>query len=353
MPASRFLQLPTELRDLIYEYALVADSVIDLGNLRPQAAYWPSRQALGLCPQLLRVSKRVFTEAIAILYGLNTFSIEAFTFWSGSSGSGHSKLYQQGECVNRVCLLCTPVYDLRPARINLRPKQLLPDPRNLASVPVWNANATRVRRLYTALHPHTYQQYRSHIRWELGGHFRRRAPVEVCRHSIQNALSGPWSLDLLILHVSLPSLAAAEDDAEGGYAFLFPQDSNMWLARAKRDLDQELDLLCNHIATLTKTVVIPHSTRTASRDLAERLRRSCSQNGLAEPGIKSSIPSHLRKTGHLARLKQKPHSLSSELPVYISTYDLSTAHTVVGAAERLGYPLFTDGVESLIHDSIV
>lgn len=65
-----FLDLPRELRDAIYELALVADGPIDV--LRLQNASSSSGPA-NLAPVLLRLSRQILHEALPVLYGLNTF----------------------------------------------------------------------------------------------------------------------------------------------------------------------------------------------------------------------------------------------------------------------------------------
>lgn len=68
-----FFDLPREIRDQIYHYALVTNNPISVLNLTTTRCHHIPSQALGISPALLAVSKRVHGETIDVLYGLNTF----------------------------------------------------------------------------------------------------------------------------------------------------------------------------------------------------------------------------------------------------------------------------------------
>jgi hypothetical protein len=65
-----FLDLPRELRDIIYEHSLVSTESINVCQLAT-----PSRNAkkLGISTAFLRVSRQIYCEAVKVMYGLNTF----------------------------------------------------------------------------------------------------------------------------------------------------------------------------------------------------------------------------------------------------------------------------------------
>ena len=65
-----FLDLPQELRDVIYDLSLVSTETIDVCQL-----VTPLRNAkkLGISTALLRVSRQIYYEALEVVYGLNTF----------------------------------------------------------------------------------------------------------------------------------------------------------------------------------------------------------------------------------------------------------------------------------------
>ena len=65
-----FLDLPRELRDIIYELSLVSTNTIDVCQLAT-----PLRNAKkpGISTALLRVSRQIHHEALEVVYGLNTF----------------------------------------------------------------------------------------------------------------------------------------------------------------------------------------------------------------------------------------------------------------------------------------
>lgn len=71
-----FLDLPQELRDCIYEQALVADRPVSVLNLTTTWRHHVPLQTLRLTPSLLLVSRAVHSEGMAFLYGQNTFFIE-------------------------------------------------------------------------------------------------------------------------------------------------------------------------------------------------------------------------------------------------------------------------------------
>lgn len=69
-PRTGFFDMPRELRDSIYELALVGKEPIDV-LISPNSP--TSFRPRGLSPALLRVSRQIYTEAITVFYGLNTF----------------------------------------------------------------------------------------------------------------------------------------------------------------------------------------------------------------------------------------------------------------------------------------
>lgn len=75
-PRVGFLDLPRELRDCIYEQALVADCPISVLNLTTTWRHHVPRQTLRLTPALLLVSRTLHTEGTDFLYGHNAFFIE-------------------------------------------------------------------------------------------------------------------------------------------------------------------------------------------------------------------------------------------------------------------------------------
>ena len=64
--------LPREVRDHIYAFALVADHPISVLNFASDVSLVPS-QHLGLAPALLRTNRSIYREAQVVLYGANTF----------------------------------------------------------------------------------------------------------------------------------------------------------------------------------------------------------------------------------------------------------------------------------------
>jgi rhodanese-related sulfurtransferase len=65
-----FLDLPRELRDVVYELSLVSAETIDVRQL---ASPGYNAKDLGISPVLLCVSRQIHSEAFKVLYGLNTF----------------------------------------------------------------------------------------------------------------------------------------------------------------------------------------------------------------------------------------------------------------------------------------
>jgi hypothetical protein len=78
--STSFLDLPRELRDEIYTYALRADILVHVGPRLPQQSpsYVPIPEShRPPVPCLLRANKQVYREAVDVLYGRNMFR-----FWN-------------------------------------------------------------------------------------------------------------------------------------------------------------------------------------------------------------------------------------------------------------------------------
>lgn len=99
-----FMRLPRELRDLIYELALVAETPISILNFtNPTRGLLPV-QTLGINPALLvtLVSKTLYKEASQVLYGLNTYQarIKLNIAQARESGKEYNRL--SSFCVYRL-----------------------------------------------------------------------------------------------------------------------------------------------------------------------------------------------------------------------------------------------------------
>lgn len=80
-----FLDLPAELRNRVYELLIAHNQIIPLSRTVGQANKSPYRQnspayqdheaALPRLPALAAVNRQVRTEALAIFYGSNTFTL--------------------------------------------------------------------------------------------------------------------------------------------------------------------------------------------------------------------------------------------------------------------------------------
>lgn len=66
-----FLNLPKEIRLLVYLGLLVSSDPIKLNDCSP--LQFEHRQDPGLCPEILRVSKLLYCEVKLILYSNNRF----------------------------------------------------------------------------------------------------------------------------------------------------------------------------------------------------------------------------------------------------------------------------------------
>lgn len=72
------LDLPRELRDMIYDYALVSAHSVSVLNLTVDFRHHLPKQRLGMTPSLLVASKFVYAEALGVLYGNNVFQAELY-----------------------------------------------------------------------------------------------------------------------------------------------------------------------------------------------------------------------------------------------------------------------------------
>lgn len=72
------LDLLRELRDMIYDYALVSAHSVSVLNLTVDFRHHLPKQRLGMTPSLLVASKFVYTEALGVLYGNNVFQAELY-----------------------------------------------------------------------------------------------------------------------------------------------------------------------------------------------------------------------------------------------------------------------------------
>ena len=93
MPSRGFLSLPLKIRLRIYQYAFASVSLEPYGPRygKPTSAISFSRSwSLPATPGLLRVSHRMYTEAVEVLYGSNTFHFSNPNYplnWLKSIGS--------------------------------------------------------------------------------------------------------------------------------------------------------------------------------------------------------------------------------------------------------------------------
>lgn len=70
------MQLPRELRDHIYQFALVSCQEISLLNFAEDHRYFLPQQQLGISPNILRACRQIYCEALSILYASNTFYVK-------------------------------------------------------------------------------------------------------------------------------------------------------------------------------------------------------------------------------------------------------------------------------------
>lgn len=115
----RLFDLPRELRDIIYESALVASGSIEVCNLVRIRERTSPQQDHGLVPNLLRDSRTVYHEACPILDKMNMFegtkplhihdaSNPVVTFCSLISALPQPSLSQNGACSNDSTLFLHP-----------------------------------------------------------------------------------------------------------------------------------------------------------------------------------------------------------------------------------------------------
>lgn len=89
MDSSLLSTLPAELRNAIYEMAVLEEDAIDV-NIKPvssrspnsDSGHWPSWKP----PALLQTCRQVRSEAAPIFYGNNTFAVSRWRFMRDASG---------------------------------------------------------------------------------------------------------------------------------------------------------------------------------------------------------------------------------------------------------------------------
>lgn len=76
MSISPLLSLPAELRELIYRFALISETAIDINSFcRKRVEYISPILQVNVCePSLLRTSRQIREEGLPVFYGENCFS---------------------------------------------------------------------------------------------------------------------------------------------------------------------------------------------------------------------------------------------------------------------------------------
>ena len=356
----RFLDLPREIRDEIYEVCLVSNSMIELACLRigPEQKYITRERRFGIHTPVLRTCRQVHDEACKILYGLNLFYVGLQARWRYTRAVAFQELIEQETWARQplACLKCSKkVRGLTSSEIAAPELSNSSEYSLETSTSCWSTNIGRVRRLYVNLRSYSYQQY--HDIYAIKFHLQKlhskqdRALVESCSHSFPTAIPKIMDLDLLVLHITKRSLVSAGDNHSLMAAFRYATCAGEWRANAQEDMAREVAPLLEFASRNAKVVVLPD--RSGSQVLSDS---SCFRDGGED--VCNSIPFRFLQTGFFAR--SQPHSSKQALLTCDSSPWLesirklgdTTAEEISENVERHQELLFLPTPSTIVYDCI-
>ena len=308
----RLLDLPAEIRELIYERCLVSTRMINLTSL-VHGSLHITRERMGLTPQILSTCRQIRKEATMTLYGLNTFYMDHLIAWSLMKSEGHRAL---GPTLRRVCAECSYFslwddYGVMARRDDYGSvERRNDDVRNFHIT--WNPQIRLIRRLHVSLRPYSFSQW-DDVRTAVELLDEGCRPVDDCAHMLLDHLPQDLRLDLMVCYISKPGLL---DRGE----VLFPARLNLllgkyvvsgsqWIEQVANEMAAETKSILQFAQRISKVVVLPSSDSTWPINLD--ILQSRSEFDYRRQCFHTAIPPWLRRSGNLSTLEKAEPSDSN------------------------------------------
>ena len=284
----RFLDLPFDIRDAIYDYWLVSTDMIDITNLSQDTSLRQTREHLGLLPNILQTNRQAHAEGTGKLYGLNTFYFDSLAAWSWNDTDGTSR---------EICAECSYWSLWEDCNTNRR-YDMISEPVSLA----WNPQICLVRRLHISLRPYSFSQW-DDVRKALDLLEDGCRPTYTCAHMLLGSLLQSISLDLLICSVSKLALVdwceVTFPARVGLLARRYMTHGDRWRRDVDNDMSREIRRMVLFAQHASRTVVFPDSENFMSLD--STLHSRLGQPPLP-PLLCTKIPGHFKRSGNLSKL---------------------------------------------------
>ena len=371
--AFRFLDLPREIRDEIYQICLVSDTMIKLSWLQHSSKnrITAKERRLDIHTDILRTCTQVRDEGRKIFYGLNMFYVELQARWQYTRAAAFRDLIDEDVWTDRplACLKCSKKIHGLTSEDIAAPKGpgCLESQLGIREI-CWGNNASRVRRLYVNLRPYSYQQY--HNIYAIKFHLRNlhnkhdRALIDYCSHCFEVAIPPKMQLDLLIAHVTKRPVVSAEDNNTLIATYHYLIRAAEWREDSKKDMAREVAHLLEFASLNARVVVTPHH---GTADLVPYLDELSLEHWVPDTSVSplkrveeicTVIPRRFMQAGFLAlsrarKLNQEHSKNRSTLWVdNIREFDESTAREVFEQAKLSQELVFLPPGKEVVYDCI-
>ena len=285
----RFLDLPFDIRDAIYDYWLVSTCMIAITNLARDTSLRQTREHLGLLPNILQTNSQVHAEGIVKLYGLNTFYFDGLAAWTGHEIDGASQ---------EICAECS-YWSLWEDYNTNRRHCSIAEPVLLG----WNPQIRLIRRLHISLRPYSFSQW-DDVRKALDLLEDACRPTYTCAHMLFSSLPQSLSLDLLICSISKLALVdwceVTFPARVGLLARRYVTHSDRWRRNVENDMSREIRRMVLFAQRASRTVVVPDLEKAMSLD--STLHTQLIQPPLP-PIVCTTIPGYYKRSGNLSKLR--------------------------------------------------
>ena len=289
----RFLDLPFEIRETIYEYCLVSNRMLPLAILSDNA---DRLCRTALAPAILSTCRQVYEEAVVKLYALNTFYIDHLAAWTWDEVESTFKGPRRRICAE--CSYWSLWHDYNYDRD--RPLEL-----DSQFAVAWNPNIRLIRRLHVSVRPYSFSQW-DDVRKAVGLMEEGCRPIYSCPHMILDQIPRCLSLQLLICYISKPALLdRCEVTFPARVALLahnYGAHGDRWRVDVEAEMDFEVTRLCRLAQRVSKIVVVPNSDSTVTSGFTRSNHHSYRSQ---RPSLISSIiPAYILRSGNLSMLEK-------------------------------------------------